>query len=146
MGVHIWHEIKKFFVGAHIERIFQAQPGPEISVHDAAQTAATFLGKVIDAINGPIYAVLKVILSDNAQASIEAIKAELIIIQADLLQVTLIPDIATKLQDYRFAEDDNRNILYHKIVTSAALIFSDGKLSLNDAESVIELVSEFKQL
>ena len=141
MSLHIWKWIK----GWRLDKLFtkDTPPLPDISVKDATTKAVDFLTKVQTFINSSAVGFLEALLPGEWQAVVDSAKSILSQIISDLSTISTIPDIATTLDKYRFAEDDNRNKLYHDIVTSVAYIFSDGKLSLNDAAVVLKMISDF---
>lgn len=141
----LFEKIKHWITGMHLERIFQKKTGGQIDVSEASGKAADFLEKVQEFINSPTADLLDDLLGEEAQAQIEHVKTELPGIIAKLREVHNLPDISEQLDDYRFADDDHRNRLYHSIIKCAATVFSDGALSLLDAVAVIDLISNWNE-
>lgn len=83
------------------------------------------------------------IVSDDAEVSADKIKAVIEEIKAKLATIVIIPDIPESLQEYRFADNDEWNAFYHSLVTTGALAFSDGKISLFEGISFVGQIGLF---
>lgn len=141
----IFKEIGKWIKGWRLDKIFSSTKAADISIQEAAQKASDFLVNVQGFIISPEADILEVLLGDKWQEIADKANEILPEIIADLEDIKIIPDIAIKLEDYTFFEDEEKDKLYHDIVTSAALIFSDGKLSISDAAIALQLLASFKQ-
>lgn len=141
----IFKAIGKWLRGCRLDKIFSSVKGTDISIQDAAQKASDFLVNVQGFIISPEAEILEVILGDTWKDIVNKASEILPEVIADLEQVKVIPDVAVKLQDYKFFEDEEKDKLYHDIVTCAALIFSDGKLSISDAAIALQLLASFKK-
>ena len=141
----IFKEIGKWIKGWRLDKIFSSTKAADISIQEAAQKASDFLVNVQGFIISPEADILEVLLGDKWQEIADKANEILPEIIADLEEIKIIPDIAIKLEDYTFFEDEEKDKLYHDIVTSAALIFSDGKLSISDAAIALQLLASFKQ-
>lgn len=122
--------------------LFDSSPNGDISVKDAAQKGIN----VIDNVTAywlQYESIFNAIASDDGIESVEKVKETLAEIKADLEVIETIPDIAEKLKDYRFADDDKRNDFYHSLITTAALAFNDGQISLFEAISFATQVAAF---
>ena len=108
----------------------------EISVKDSAQKVISVIDQTL-AIWAQYEALFDSVVSDNAEASVEKIKSVIQEIRTKLSEVVTLPDIAQSLQEFRFADDDKRNAFYHSIISTAALAFSDGKISIFEAISFV---------
>lgn len=141
----IFKEIGKWVKGWRLDKLFTKTEAGEISVQEAVTKATDFLTKVQTFINSPESSILAALLGDNYTSVV--IKANVILpeILANLEGVKVLPDVAEKLENYKFADDPKRNKIYHDIVTCAALIFSDGKLSISDAAIALQLLQNFDQ-
>lgn len=134
--------LTKWIRGWRLDKLFQHSPNGDISVKDAA-------AKGIDIINQALAwwvqyePLFDSVVSNEGQASADQVKAELTTIEADLSTIQTLPDITTALKDYRFAKDDKRNDFYHSLVSTAALAFTDGKISLFEAISFIAQIALF---
>lgn len=141
----IFKEIGKWIKGWRLDKIFSSTKAADISIQEAAQKASDFLVNVQGFIISPEADILEVLLGDKWQEIADKANEILPEVIADLEEIKIIPDIAIKLEDYTFFEDEEKDKLYHDIVTSAALIFSDGKLSISDAAIALQLLASFKQ-
>lgn len=141
----IFKEIGKWIKGWRLDKIFSSTKAADISIQEAAQKASDFLVNVQGFIISPEADILEVLLGDKWQEIADKANEILPEIIADLEEIKIIPDIAIKLEDYTFFEDEEKDKLYHDIVTCAALIFSDGKLSISDAAIALQLLASFKQ-
>ena len=140
----IFKEIGKWVKGWRLDKAFSHNAVGEISIQEAAAKTVNFLTTVQNYINSPESSLLGAILGDNYHSLVVSANVVIDEILPNLRGLAVLPDIATKLENYRFAEDDHRNKIYHDIVTSATLIFSDGKLSISDAAIALQLLQDFK--
>lgn len=141
----IFKEIGKWIRGWRLDKIFSSTKGADISIQEAAQKASDFLVNVQGFIISPEAEILEVILGDTWKDIVDKANEILPEVIADLEEIKIIPDVAVKLEDYKFFEDEEKDKLYHDIVTCAALIFSDGKLSISDAAIALQLLASFKK-
>lgn len=129
--------LDKFF-----ENLFQHSDNGEISVKDAAIKVSGVIDQTLLIWNEykPFFDTL---FSDDAEASADRVEAEIEIIQGKLLEIQTLPDIAESLKQYRFANDDKRNDFYHSLVSTSALMFNDGKISVFEAVSFLVQIIDF---
>lgn len=127
--------LDKFF-----DNLFQHSPNGEITVQEAAAKVVVVIDQSL-ALWAQYEPLFDSIVSDDAQDSADDVKAELASIKQVLLTVQTLPDIADALKDYRFAEDDERNDFYHSLVSTAALSFSDGEISVFEALAFVAQVA-----
>ena len=132
----------KWIKGWRLDKLFQHSPNGGISVKDAATKGINVIDNVT-AYWTQYEPIFDAIASDDGVASVDKIKDVLAEIKADLQTIETIPDITDKLQDYRFANDDKRNQFYHELITTAALAFNDGQISLFEAISFATQIAVF---
>lgn len=111
-------------------------PLPPINIQEISGKSAAILTQVNDILLSPLVVRIEALVPDIVK-TIEFAKAQLPTMIAVLSGVSQMTDISTGLQDFRFSKDDKENELYHKIIKSAALIFNDGSVSINDAITVL---------
>lgn len=114
----------------------------EISVKDAATKVFYVIDQVL------IYwqqyeALFKEVLSDSADAKIDEVKAEVIKIKVDLQMIATLPDVADKLKDYHFSKDNKKDEFYHSLISTAAIAFNDGQISLFEGLSFAAQIAVF---
>ena len=124
--------IGKWIRGWHLERLFQHAPNGDISVKDAAKKVVDIIDQIF------IYwlqyePIFDAIAPDDGEQSVAEIKAKLTEIQGILNVIETLPDISDNLKDFRFATDDKTNDFIHNLVSTAALAFNDGKISIFEA-------------
>lgn len=133
----------KFVKGWRLDKLFSHPTTVDIPVKNASLQAILFLKKVEGFINSPDSSLLASLFGDNYNSLV--VSAQVIIpeIIANLYSITTLPDIADSLQQFKFSDDPKKDKIYHDIVTSAAHIFSDGRLSINDAAAALILLEDF---
>jgi hypothetical protein len=127
----------------HGWKLFPKNDNGQISVKLSAASAVDFLNKFSAFINGPEVGILDDLFHDKFQPIIDKVNVSLPEIITVLTNVETLPDVADNLEGFKFADDPKRDKIYHDIVTAAAAIFSDGKLSLNDALAALNILKDF---
>jgi len=119
--------LDKFF-----DELFQQSENGDITVGDSAAKVISVIDQIVVlwAQIEPLYAIL---VSNEAEASADKVKAEMLNVRAMLAQVQTLPDVAEQLNGYRFADDDKRNDFYHSLISTAAWIFNDGAIEPTEA-------------
>lgn len=111
--------------GWHLERIFQKNEQGDISVEALADKGAEALRTILkywDAYQ-PLF---NIVVSNEGQDTAQYVEDELKKIADDLDAVKTIPDIANDLEQYKLADDPDRNEFYHDFLTSVALASNKG--------------------
>lgn len=135
--VHGWR-LDKFF-----NTLFQHSENGNISVKDAAAKVIDVIDQVLTLSNGSEAAIIEAAISEEGQVTIEQVKTELGAIKEALSLIDTLPDVATALKDFKFSPDANHNDFYHSLVSTAAIAFNDGKISLFEAISFAAQVALF---
>jgi len=138
----VFKAIAKWVRGWRLDKVFQHSPNGDISVKEASAKTIQVIDQTL-ALWTQYEPLFDSLVSNEGEASAERIKAEIEIIKAKLTTLETLPDISEELKDYRFAKDDERNDFYHSLVTSAALMFNDGQISIFEAVSFIVQIAVF---
>lgn len=121
---------KKFFLFRLFDWLFTSHPkGQDIDIQPAVEKTITALDNLIEVMERPEVEGLKLLISNEGQASIESIIAFAKDIRNDFRAVKILPDVPEKLADFRFANDDKRNTFYQALLTTIFTMFSDGQIS-----------------
>lgn len=112
--------------------LFHKDAAGQISVADAANKVISIIDNV-QTYYTQYKPTFDSIASDEAQTTAENVIAEMLVIRTELTGVASLPDAAEKLKDFRFSNDDNENDFLHSLITTGALAFSDGHISLAEA-------------
>lgn len=130
--------LDKFF-----NTLFKHSANGDISVKDAANKVIDVIDQITVILNGPEAAIIEAAISEEAQVTIEHVKEELQAIKNTLSLIDTIPSISTALKDFKFSPDEKHNDFYHSLVSTAAIAFNDGKISLFEAISFAAQVALF---
>jgi len=130
-------QITQFF-----DQLFNKSENGTITVGDSATKVIGVIDQTL-ALWGQIEPLYKLLVSNEAEASADKVKAEMLNVRAMLAQVQTLPDVAEQLKNYRFADDDKRNDFYHGLISTAALLFNDGEISLAEAILFLSQIAIF---
>ena len=138
----VFKAIFKWVKGWRLDLLFEKSDNGEITVGAAAEKVIGVIDQILQLWEQvePLY---KAIASNEGDASADHVKDEMLNLKVMLQQVQTLPDVANQLKNYRFADDDKRNDFYHSLVSTAALMFNDSKVSLFEAISFLTQIAVF---
>jgi hypothetical protein len=136
-------DIVKWVKGWRLDKLFSHTSTGDISVQVASQQGIDFMAKVSEFINGQNAAILGALLGDKWNSLVVSANVIITEITSVLEGVVTLPDVATNLEQFEFSTDPKKNKIIHDIVTTSALIFSDGKISVSDAAFALILIQDF---
>lgn len=127
-------------IGKWIRGWFKHAPNGDIAVKDAATKVVNIIDQVFYfwAKYEPIFDALS---SDNGVASVVSISNKLSEIQDKLKEIQTLPDISDSLKDYVFSKDVKENEFIHNLISTGAIAFNDGKISIFEATSFVAQIA-----
>lgn len=135
-------KLGKWIRGWRLDKLFQSHKDKDISLVKAAATASQFLEKLHKFLSSEEVQTLEALFPGAWQEMIQKANPIIEELKNELSQISGMESVAISLSKYKFFDDKEKDRKYHAVVTSAALIFSDGKISISDAAVALQLINE----